>query len=99
MLSKLENDMSIPTLVSVTFIEDLTREKLTVAAELLSGLVLGLIAIGLSLLCVRFCSRPPMRGASSPTACAFPISASWETLWIPTSCLTIPAVVMLFECL
>jgi len=43
-----------------TFIGNFTPEKLTVAAELLLGsLGLGLIAIVLSLLCVRFCSRDP----------------------------------------
>lgn len=59
-LSKLENYIFIPALVLGTFIENFTPEKITVAAELLlSSLALGLIAIGLSLLCVRFCSRDP----------------------------------------
>lgn len=59
-LSKLENYVFIPALVLGTFIENYTPEKLTVAAELLLGsLGLGLIAIALSLLCVRFCSRDP----------------------------------------
>lgn len=59
-LSKLENYVFIPALVLGTFIENFTPEKLTVAAELLlSSLALGLIAIALSLLCVRFCSRDP----------------------------------------
>lgn len=59
-LSKLENYFFIPALVLGTFIENFTPEKLTVAGELLlSSLALGLIAIGLSLLCVRFCSRDP----------------------------------------
>ena len=59
-LSKLENYVFIPALVLSTFIGNFTPEKLTVAAELLLGsLGLGLIAIVLSLLCVRFCSRDP----------------------------------------
>lgn len=59
-LSKLENYIFIPALVLGTFIENFTPEKITVAAELLlSSLALGLIAIALSLLCVRFCSRDP----------------------------------------
>lgn len=59
-LSKLENYIFIPALVLGTFIENFTPEKITVAAELLlCSLALGLIAIGLSLLCVRFCSRDP----------------------------------------
>ena len=59
-LSKLENYVFIPALVLGTFIGNFTPEKITVAAELLLGsLDLGLIAIVLSLLCVRFCSRDP----------------------------------------
>lgn len=59
-LSKLENYVFIPALVLGTFIGNFTPEKITVAAELLLGsLGLGLIAIVLSLLCVRFCSRDP----------------------------------------
>ena len=59
-LSKLENYVFIPALVLSTFIGNFTLEKITVAAELLLGsLGLGLIAIVLSLLCVRFCSRDP----------------------------------------
>ena len=59
-LSKLENYVFIPALVLSTFIGNFTPEKITVAAELLLGsLGLGLIAIVLSLLCVRFCSRDP----------------------------------------
>ena len=59
-LSKLENYVFIPALVLSTFIGNFTPEKITVAAELLLGsLGLGLIAIILSLLCVRFCSRDP----------------------------------------
>lgn len=59
-LSKLENYVFIPALVLGTFIGNFTPEKITVAAELLLGSMgLGLIAIVLSLLCVRFCSRDP----------------------------------------
>lgn len=59
-LSKLENYVFIPALVLGTFIGNFTPEKITVAAELLLGsLGLGLIAIVLSMLCVRFCSRDP----------------------------------------
>lgn len=59
-LSKLENYVFIPALVLSTFIGNFTPEKITVAAELLLGsLGLGLIAIILSLLCVRFCSQDP----------------------------------------
>ena len=59
-LSKLENYVFIPALVLGTFIGNFTPEKITVAAELLLGsLGLGQIAIVLSLLCVRFCSRDP----------------------------------------
>lgn len=82
-LSKLENYIFIPALVLGTFIENFTPEKITVAAELLlSSLALGLIAIGLSLLCVRFCSRDPMSAISMPMACAFPISALWAMRWL-----------------
>ena len=59
-LSKLENYVFIPALVLGTFIGNFTPKKITVAAELLLGsLGLGLIAIVLSMLCVRFCSRDP----------------------------------------
>lgn len=57
-LSKLENCLFIPALVLGTFIDNFTAEKLGSASELFLGsLVLALIAIGLSLLCVRFCSK------------------------------------------
>lgn len=57
-LSKLENYIFIPALVLGTFIGNFTTEKLSVAWELLLGsFVLALIAIGLSVLCVRFCSK------------------------------------------
>ena len=57
-LSKLENCVFIPALVLGTFISNFTAEKLSTAWELLLGsLGLGILAIGLSLLCVRFCSK------------------------------------------
>ena len=59
-LSKLENYLFIPALVLGTFIGNFTTEKLTVAWELLLGsLILAVIAIALSLVCVRFCSKDP----------------------------------------
>ena len=59
-LSKLENYIFIPALVLGTFINNFTPDKITVAWELLlSSLALAVLAIGLSLLCVRFCSRDP----------------------------------------
>lgn len=59
-LSKLENCVFIPALVLGTFIDNFTPEKITQAKELLSGsLMLGLAAIVLALVCVRFCSKDP----------------------------------------
>lgn len=57
-LSRLENCVFIPALVLGTFIDHFTVEKLGAAWELLLGsLVLAAIAIVLSRLCARFCSR------------------------------------------
>lgn len=57
-LSKLENTCFIPALVLGTFIDNFTTQTITTAWKLLLGsLVLAMIAIGLSLLCVRFCSK------------------------------------------
>lgn len=57
-LSKLENYVFIPALVLGTFIGNFTVQKISEAWELLLGsLLLALIAIALSLLCVRFCSK------------------------------------------
>lgn len=57
-LSKLENTLLIPALVLGTFIDNFTTQTITVAWKLLLGsLALAIIAIGLSLLCVRFCSK------------------------------------------
>jgi len=57
-LSKLENCIFIPALVLGTFISNFTTQKISAAWSLLSGsFVLAIIAIILSLLCVRFCSR------------------------------------------
>lgn len=57
-LSKLENTIFIPALVLGTFIGNFTAEKISAAWELLVGsLFLAVISIGLSLLCVRFCSK------------------------------------------
>lgn len=59
-LSRLENDLFIPALVLGTFMDRFTPEKLTVAWELLLGsFALALVAIALSLVCVRFCTRDP----------------------------------------
>ena len=59
-LSKLENCIFIPALVLGTFISNFTVEKLETTWQLLlSSLGLALIAIFLSLLCVRFCSKDP----------------------------------------
>jgi len=57
-LSKLENCIFIPALVLGTFIGNFTTQKISAAWELLLGsLLLALIAIALSLLCVRFCTK------------------------------------------
>ena len=57
-LSKLENTFFIPALVLGTFIDNFTVQTITVAWKLLLGsLALAILAIGLSLLCVRFCSK------------------------------------------
>ena len=57
-LSKLENTFFIPALVLGTFIDNFTVQTITVAWKLLLGsLALAMLAIGLSLLCVRFCSK------------------------------------------
>jgi predicted permease len=57
-LSKLENTFFIPALVLGTFIDNFTTQTIITAWKLLLGsLVLAVIAIGLSLLCVRFCSK------------------------------------------
>lgn len=57
-LSKLENCVFIPALVLDTFINNFTVAKIGTASELLlQSLALALIAIVLSLICVRFCSR------------------------------------------
>lgn len=57
-LSKLENMIFIPALVLGTFMDNFTAQTITEAWKLLLGsLALAMIAIGLSLLCVRFCSK------------------------------------------
>ena len=57
-LSKLENTFFIPALVLGTFIDNFTTQTISSAWKLLLGsLGLAMIAIGLSLLCVRFCSK------------------------------------------
>lgn len=57
-LSKLENTFFIPALVLGTFIDNFTTQTITSAWKLLLGsLALAVIVIGLSLLCVRFCSK------------------------------------------
>lgn len=57
-LSKLENYIFIPALVLDTFINNFTVQKIGTASELLlQSLALALIAIVLSLICVRFCSK------------------------------------------
>ncbi|MBE6917612.1 MAG: hypothetical protein E7470_06930 [Ruminococcaceae bacterium] len=59
-LSKLENCVFIPALVLNTFISNFTAQKIGTASELLlTSLLLAFIAIGLSLVCVRFCSKDP----------------------------------------
>lgn len=59
-LSKLENCVFIPALVLNTFMTNFTVEKIGTASELLlTSLLLAIIAIGLSLACVRFCSKDP----------------------------------------
>lgn len=59
-LSKLENYIFIPALVLGTFIGNFTTEKLGMAWKLLLGSsALAVIAIGVSLLCVRFCTKDP----------------------------------------
>lgn len=57
-LSKLENTIFIPALVLGTFMDNFTAQTVTEAWKLLLGsLTLAVLAIGLSLLCVRFCSK------------------------------------------
>lgn len=57
-LSKLENTLFIPALVLGTFMDNFTTQTITVAWKLLLGsLALAAVAIALSLLCVRFCSK------------------------------------------
>ena len=57
-LSKLENCVFIPALVLGTFMSNFTVQKIGAASQLLlSSLGLAVIAIALSLLCVRFCSK------------------------------------------
>ncbi len=57
-LSKLENTIFIPALVLGTFMDNFTAQTVTEAWKLLLGsLTLAVFAIGLSLLCVRFCSK------------------------------------------
>lgn len=57
-LSKLENTIFIPALVLGTFMDNFTTQTITVAWKLLLGsLTLAAVAIALSLLCVRFCSK------------------------------------------
>lgn len=57
-LSKLENTVFIPALVLGTFVDNFTAEKLSAAWQLLTGsFALALIAMILSLICVKFCSR------------------------------------------
>ena len=59
-LSKLENYIFIPALVLGTFISNFTVEKLGATWRLLLGsLALAIVAIFLSLICVRFCSKDP----------------------------------------
>ena len=57
-LSKLENNIFLPALILGTFIENFTTEKLVMTWQLLlSSFALAMVFIGLSLLCVRFCSK------------------------------------------
>lgn len=57
-LSKLENTIFIPALVLGTFMDNFTTQTITEAWKLLlDSLVFAAVAIALSLLCVRFCSK------------------------------------------
>lgn len=57
-LSKLENCIFIPALVLGTFMGNFTTQKIGDTWQLLlQSFILAAIAIGLSLLCVRFCSK------------------------------------------
>ena len=57
-LSKLENTILIPALVLGTFMDNFTVQTIAEAWKLLLGsLALAIVAIGLSLLCVCFCSK------------------------------------------
>ncbi len=57
-LSKLENLVFIPALILGTFIANFTPQKLSVTWKLLAfSTGLCLLAIGLSLLCARFCTK------------------------------------------
>ena len=57
-LSKLENTIFLPALVLGTFVDNCTLQTIAGAWKLILGsLALAIIAIGLSVLCVRFCSK------------------------------------------
>lgn len=57
-LSKLENCVFIPALVLDTFINNFTVQKIGTASELLlQSIALAVVAMALSLTCVRFCSK------------------------------------------
>lgn len=57
-LSKMENNIFLPALILGTFIENFTMEKLTVTWQLLLGsFALAFVFIGVSVVCVRFCSK------------------------------------------
>ena len=57
-LSKLENCVFIPALVLDTFINNFTVQKIGTASELLlQSIALAVVAMALSLICVRFCSK------------------------------------------
>lgn len=59
-LSKLENLVFIPALVLGTFMGNFTVQKISDTWKTLVGsLILALVAIGLSLILVRFCSKDP----------------------------------------
>lgn len=57
-LSGLENTVFIPALVLETFLKNFRRAQLSQAGELLlQSLLLAIVVIGLSLLCVRLCTK------------------------------------------
>ena len=57
-ISKLENNIFVPALVMGTFMQNFTRERMTVAGSyLLCGLVAVCMSIPIAIFCARLCSK------------------------------------------